>query len=256
MTVPGIVTSDGRLEWAPTLGWRDTGLGEVVRARFGVPLHVENDANAAALAEEQLRDRTEGDNLLFLLLTSGVGAGLLVGRELYRGGAGRVGESGHIRLPADTGLLDGATRTGATVEDVLGRGAVLEQHRTYAGPHAGWDDLVASLDAGDARTEQLRDRWQTTLGWLTGTLAWTLDPDVIVFGGSVSALLQAGTTALERSLSLNGPAGIAGTWRLSSLGPLGEPLGAVALSMRSFFAVPPLLGPAPAQPLPFVGVAS
>jgi predicted NBD/HSP70 family sugar kinase len=70
--------------------------------------YVENDANAAALAEEQLRDASEGDNLLFVLLDSGVGAGLLVDRQLYRGGAGRVGESGHIRLPA----TDGSTGAG------------------------------------------------------------------------------------------------------------------------------------------------
>jgi predicted NBD/HSP70 family sugar kinase len=57
------------------------------------------------------------DNLLYLLLESGIGAGLLVHRELYRGGAGRVGESGHIRLPA----ADGST--GATVGQVIGQQA-------------------------------------------------------------------------------------------------------------------------------------
>ena len=242
LTVPGIVTAHGRLDWAPTLGWRDTSLGDTVRARFGVDVHVENDANAAALAEEQFRDSAEGDNLLLLLLSSGVGAGLLVGRQLYRGGAGRVGESGHIRLPLDLASED-ASGEPVSVEDLLGRAAVLTQYRAWAGSNADWTDLVADLEAGKPAVQQLRDRWQTTLGWLAGTLAWTLDPDVIVFGGLLSALLESGSTALQKSLQRHGPAGITNSWRLSSLGPQGDPLGAVALSLRAFFAIPPLLGP-------------
>ena len=235
LTIPGIVSSAGRLEWAPTLDWRDVTLGETARTRFDVAVYVENDANAAALAEEQLRDPSEGDNLLFVLLDSGVGAGLLVHRQLYRGGAGRVGESGHIRLAA----ADGST--GAAVEEVIGRQAILRAYRSDADHEATWEDFLAAVDAGEPTAEHLRDRWQAVLGWLTAALAWTLDPDVIVFGGPSSALLQSDTTALHRSLRNNGPAGIANVWRLSSLGPQGAALGAVALSQRAFFAIPPLL---------------
>ena len=241
LTVPGIVTGGGWLDWAPWLGWRDVALGETVRTRFGVPVYVENDANAAGLAEEQLREASEGDNLLYLLLDAGVGVGLLVHRELYRGGAGRVGESGHIRLPAADGSI------GATVEQLIGQQAVLQAFRSDAGHDATWEDLLAAVEAGEPAAEQLRDRWQATLGWLTAALAWTLDPDVIVFGGPASVLLQSDTTALHRSLHDNGPAGITNAWRLSRLGPHGAGLGAVALSMRAYFAIPPLVQPARPQ---------
>ena len=66
---------------------------------------------------------------------------------------------------------------------------------------------------------------------------------MIVFGGPASALLQSDTTALHRSLRDNGPAGITNAWRMSSLGPQSAALGAVALSQRAFFAIPPLLQP-------------
>ena len=243
LTIPGIVSSAGRLEWAPTLDWRDVTLGERVRTRFDVAVYVENDANAAALAEDQLRDASEGDSLLFVLLDSGVGAGLLVHRQLYRGGAGRVGESGHIRLPA----ADGST--GPAVEEVIGRQAILRTYQSDADHDATWEDFLAAIEAGEPTAENLRDRWQAMLGWLTAALAWTLDPDVIIFGGPSSALLQADTTALHRSLRNNGPSGITNLWRLSSLGPQGAALGAVALSQRAFFAIPPLLvaGSSPAS---------
>ena len=235
LTVPGVVTSAGRLEWAPSLEWRDATLGEIVRRRFGAPVYVENDANAAAVAEEHLRPASEGDNLLFLLLDSGIGAGLLVGRELYRGAAGRVGESGHMRLPA----ADGSS--GLTIEEVLGRRALIRNYRSDESADATWDDLLAALAAGDRTATLIRDRWQTMLGWLSGVLAWTLDPDVVVFGGPMSALLQSDTAALHRSLRDNGPAGLTSRWRLSEVGPHGAALGAVALSQRAFFAIPPLM---------------
>ena len=120
-------------------------------------MHVENDANAAALAEDQLREASEGDSLLFLLLDSGVGAGLLVHRQLYRGGAGRVGESGHIRLPA----ADGST--GAAVEEVIGRQAILRTYQSEADHDATWEDFLAAIEAGEPTAEHLRDRWQAML---------------------------------------------------------------------------------------------
>ena len=116
---------------------------------------------------------------------------------------------------------------------MIGRQAILRAYRSDAGVEqhdATWEDLLAAVEAGEPSAEHLRDRWQAMLGWLTAALAWTLDPDVIVFGGPASALLQSDTTALHRSLRNNGPAGITNAWRLSSLGPHGAALGAVALS--------------------------
>jgi predicted NBD/HSP70 family sugar kinase len=238
-TVPGLVTTAGRLEWAPTLGWRNVTLGDTVRSTFGVPVYVENDANAAAVAEEQFRDPTEGDSLLYVLLDSGLGAGLMIDRELYRGGGGRFGEAGHIRLPgSERGASSG------TVEHVLGRSAVLEEYRLSAGGHATYEDLLLAVEGGESAALQLRDRWQGVLGWLAAALAWTLDPDVIVFGGPMSALLQSDSSALAQSLYDNGPSGTTEIWRLSSLGPDSAALGAVALSLRAYFAIPPLLLPA------------
>ena len=238
LTLPGLVTNSGRLDWAPWLNWRDATLGESLRARFGIAVRIENDANAAALAEEQLRPRSEGDNLLYLLLDAGVGGSLLVDRELYRGSAGRVGEVGHIRLPSPAG---GAS---TAVEETLGREAVLAAFAgtqdSPPGSSTPWANLVAAVTDGRPGVEDLRDRWQDTLGWLTSVLAWTLDPDVIVFGGPVSALLHGDTLALQRSLRDNGPQGLDAKWRLSSLPAEDTALGAVALAMRDFFAIPAL----------------
>ena len=238
LTLPGLVTNSGRLDWAPWLDWRDAVFGEILQARFGIQAQIENDANAAALAEEQLRPRSEGDNLLYLLLDAGVGGSVLVDRELYRGSAGRVGEVGHIRLPDTTG------GTQIAVEQLLGREAVLEAYGSASGPASDqpppWPEVVTAITDGRPHAAGLRDRWQGTLGWLTAVLAWTLDPDVVVFGGPVSALLRGDTLALQQSLRDNGPRGLDAKWRLSTLPAEDTALGAVALAMRDFFAIPAL----------------
>ena len=101
------------------------------------------------------------------------------------------------------------------MEQVIGQQAVVQAFRSEVGRDATWEDLLAAVEAGEPAGEQLRDRCQATLGWLTAALAWTLDPDLIVYGGPASALLQSDTTALHRSLRDNGPAGITNAWRLS-----------------------------------------
>ncbi len=234
LTVPGVVSSAGRLDWAPWLDWSDVLLGASLQARFGIQVQVENDANAAALAEGELRSRQDGDNLLFLLLDAGVGGGLLVNRELYRGGAGRVGEVGHLQLPT-------SDDNPVAVEQVLGRQAVLDAAAAALGHPVSWEEVVAAVSSGQSEVADLLDRWQRTLGWLTAALAWTLDPDVIVFGGPVSLLLREDSSALQDSLRLNGPRGLDARWRLSTLVGQDTVGGAVALAMRDFFAIPALI---------------
>ena len=86
LTVPGN-RHQRRVGWSGRRRW--TGATSRWARQFGPgsasPVYVENDANAAALAEEQLREASEGDNLLFLLLDSGIGAGLLVASRAVPG---------------------------------------------------------------------------------------------------------------------------------------------------------------------------
>ena len=85
---------------APNLGWHGTDLaGEVARAT-GLPVHVANDANVAALAEHTYGGAAEG-GLLVLRLGFGVGAGLILGGALLHGYAAAAGEIGHVTVDDD-----------------------------------------------------------------------------------------------------------------------------------------------------------
>src|SRR5919108_598053 len=76
-------------------------LRDELSARFGVPVRIENDANAAALAEPRLGAGRGTSHMVMLTLGTGIGGGLILGGELYRGSVGAAGELGHITLDLD-----------------------------------------------------------------------------------------------------------------------------------------------------------
>ncbi|MFH1474696.1 MAG: ROK family protein, partial [Chloroflexota bacterium] len=81
---------------SPNLGWREHPFGPALAARLGVPVAVEDDANAGALGEARLGAGAGHDSVLYLTLSTGVGAGIVVGGHLVRGAHQAAGEIGHL----------------------------------------------------------------------------------------------------------------------------------------------------------------
>ena len=92
---PGVVDPAGVVEEAPNLGWRDAALRERLGARFSLPVHVANDANAATLAEYAFGSAA-APSLLLIRIGQGVGAGLLIDGHLVVGDGFAAGEIGHV----------------------------------------------------------------------------------------------------------------------------------------------------------------
>src|SRR5882672_9752204 len=88
----------GRIAFAPNLIYGQTDVAEAVRRRFQVEVIVENDANAAAWAEQQYGAGRGSDDTLMLTIGTGIGGGVVVRGELFRGHLGFAGEFGHITL--------------------------------------------------------------------------------------------------------------------------------------------------------------
>jgi Transcriptional regulator/sugar kinase len=100
---PGVVTDDGVVKASMSLGWTDLPLKAIVEAETGLPATVENDANAATIAESSMD--AEGEDLLFVSIWSGIGAGLLLSGQLLKGKTYASGEIGRLTVgPGDTTL--------------------------------------------------------------------------------------------------------------------------------------------------------
>jgi len=185
--------------FAPNLAWRDVDLKAELEERVHVPVVVENDANSAAWGEFRFGAAADADDLLLVTVGTGVGGGIVLDGELFRGSFGAAAEIGHLRV-VPGGRQCGCGRLGCLEQ--YGSGSALEKsareaaHTPEAAPllaAAGGDpDLIKGpmitklAQEGDAfACAQLAEigRW---LGEGIASLAAVLDPAVVVIGGGVS----------------------------------------------------------------------
>lgn len=182
--VPGIVDSqsDGTVE-SPVLGWRSLPLGARLQERLGVPVLIDNDVNTLVVAE-RLYGRGRGvEHFLTITIGRGVGLGIVVAGELYRGARGGAGEWGHMRVVDDgpecvcgkRGCLEALVSDAALVE--AGRSAGL------LSPTDGVEDLHALAVAGSREAQRIYERAGTTLGRSVAGLVNVLSPQLVILSG-------------------------------------------------------------------------
>lgn len=194
--VPGIVDplSGGTVE-SPTLGWRSLALGSRLQERLGVPVLLDNDVNTLAVGE-RLYGRGRGvDHFLTVTIGRGVGLGIVVGGELYRGFRGGAGEFGHVRV-ADGGTRCHCGGTGC-LETVVSDQALVRAGREAGilGGDEGIEFLYASAAAGDASALAVFKAAGAALGHAVAGLVNVLSPQVVLVSGEGTrgwAFLQTG----------------------------------------------------------------
>jgi glucokinase-like ROK family protein len=97
--VPGIVNYDrGYVLSAPNLFWKNVKLKEMVEERFSIPTLIDNEANAGAIGEKWFGAAKKGSEFIYISAGTGVGAGIIINNELYRGSRGLAGEIGHMTI--------------------------------------------------------------------------------------------------------------------------------------------------------------
>ncbi|MFJ9589124.1 ROK family transcriptional regulator [Streptomyces acidicola] len=172
---PGVVETDGTVRLGTALPeWTGLKLGERLSRSFKCPVLVENDANAAAVAEHWKGAGTDSDDMVFVLAGLSPGAGSLIGGRLHRGFGGAAGEIGALHL--------------------LGRGARPEAllSTTDEPLHPLDEQAVAEVFAhareGDERARAAVDRFVDRLVHDVATLVLALDPEVVVIGGWAAGL--------------------------------------------------------------------
>ncbi|GAA1152524.1 ROK family glucokinase [Nocardioides aquiterrae] len=195
--------------FAPNVAWRNEDLKGELEKRVELPVVIENDANAAAWGEFRYGAAHDADDLLLVTVGTGVGGGLVLDGEVYRGANGVGAEIGHMRV-VPNGILCGCGKHGCFEQYASGSALVREARAlALSGAQiaqgmlrrAGGDltkitgPLVTeAAQAGDAGAlQQLAElgRW---LGEGMASLTEILDPEVIVVGGGVS---EAGDLLLE-----------------------------------------------------------
>ncbi len=186
----------------------DVDLRGKLEERFGVPVWIENDANAAAVAEHRLGAARGARYVVMLTLGTGVGGGLILDDKLYRGSVGAGGELGHITLDLDGPRCQG-TCPGRGHLEVLASGAAADRHADrVAGGHPDGDLgraaaagrvvdphlLVELASAGPGDALDVLEHVGFHLGVGISDLVNVFNPELVVVGGGFAG---AGDLLLE-----------------------------------------------------------
>jgi glucokinase len=196
-------------------------LAPALRARTGVPVFVDNDVNALALAEGRFGLGRGADSLVVLAVGSGVGGGIILDGHLVRGHSGHAGELGHLPIDFDGGRRSPAGVQGCVAAYIAGY-ALEKQARARLGDGAGstllalaggnpeavtCDRIFAAAQTGDPLAAALVDEASEALAAALGAIVNALNPEVVVVtGGVVSSLVprQADILARLRRYALAG----------------------------------------------------
>jgi len=194
---PGLVDSrTGTIRRAVNLDWRDLPLGTIVGDRYGVPVNVANDSQAAALAEYTYAGGDRVPNLIAIRVGRGVGAGLILRGALFQGDGSGAGEIGHTVVD-DDGMLCRCGRTGC-LETVAGMRAIEANAAAATGRPTDLDAVRAAVEAGEPWAIEIADAAGTALGRAIAALTGALDIQRIVLLGPVTELGAPWLAAVRR----------------------------------------------------------
>jgi predicted NBD/HSP70 family sugar kinase len=236
VAVPGQVDlSSGRVIDAPNLQWHDRDLAAVLSGALGESsLRVDNDANCAAAGEAAFGAARGCTDVLYLTGTVGIGAGLLIGGQVRRGAHGLAGEVGHAPL-GEPGRRCACGRDGCW-ETAVGLRALLRETGT-AQDVDGTDPVTVATEIArrcpdDAAVRAGVARLARSLATGLVTLAATLDPQLIVLGGSFVPLGEWLLPEVTRELGAAGGCRV----ELSTLGLHAASTGAAAAVLAEVYA--------------------
>ena len=243
--------------FAPNLAWRNEPLQQRVEDYAGLPVVVENDANAAAWAETMLGAARGHEHVMLVAIGTGIGAGIVINGQLYRGRWGIAGEPGHYRVVPE-GRLCGCGNRGCWEQYASGSALVAEA-REFARRSPGGAVRLLQLGGGTADGINGREVTQAAsegdaaalrcfeivgswLGQGLAALAAILDPGCFVIGGGVS---EAGDLLIRPARAAFADALTGGSYRphaeirLAQLGPDAGVIGAADLARRALAGTEP-----------------
>jgi glucokinase-like ROK family protein len=256
LATPGTVNvEEGVLIFSPNLQWRNVPFRQIFHEHAGLPVFVDNDANAGAVAEHLFGVAQQAQDFIFIFAGVGVGGGLFLKGELYRGTGGFAGEIGHTnfmlepyRAPCrcgNRGCWETYTNQYSIVERVRARLAVrrnslipqlmAEQHSPLTVPI-----ILQAAEANDAEAMEALTEAGSAMGLGIANLVNIFNPEMVILGGTLSAagkyLLPAIKEAVEKTAlpEIRQQVQIL----LSAFGPDASVMGAAALVIEAILSNP------------------
>ena len=212
-------------------GWDAISLRGELQRRLGVPVHVANDANLGALAEVRTGAARGAANVVYLMLSSGIGGGLVLDGALFTGHSGMTGELGHIPVDPDGTACRCGNR--GCLETVAGAQRLRHDLRPALGPSATLDQAASLARDGDVAC---RDRFTAAgqaAGRVVGSICNVVNPELVIVGGELIVAGDLLVDAVREGLGQTAIPAVRADVRVvaATLGDRAELLGAIGLAI-------------------------
>jgi len=193
--LPAPIANDIVMSSAILPGWVGLNARETAADVLATPVLIENDANLGALAEWRHGRGRGHRNIVFVKASSGLGAGLILDGELFRGSDGTAGEIGHVTLD-ERGPLCRCGSRGCLEAYVSSRTALalMDEHM----PGADLDAVIAAARSGDVAARRAIEDAGLHLGWGLAALINLVAPELVIVGGDMA---RAGDLLIEPALT-------------------------------------------------------
>jgi predicted NBD/HSP70 family sugar kinase len=252
VSLPGRVDlSSQKFIFAPNLKWHEEDLKERLESATGLPVDLENEANACALSEFWFGRHSDSvSNLIAVAVSEGIGVGMILNGQIVRGPSGLAGEFGHVSINengpkcgcGNRGCWEVFASNSAGVryyeEAKLSKRNGKTNHTNHKQPDITFEDVLQLAEQGDLQALDALDRMAHYLGRGIAMLVTGLAPDVIVVVGEVTRAwdrLGPIITDVVRQRSFTHP-----STRIIASGPAPQPRlrGIIALVLQKHFGAP------------------
>jgi predicted NBD/HSP70 family sugar kinase len=206
VSTPGVV--DPATRRVTSLAWHVSATGELdslagLEGRFGVPVRVDNDINMAAVGEKWRGLAGGASTFVFVSVGAGVGMGIVIGDELFRGVHGAAGEIGYLPLARDPFAAQHRRLGG--LEDEIGADGILAAFRAAGGEAGSAREVLERARDGDEAAGAVVEAAAQRIGLAIATVCAVVDPELVVLGGRIGGsreLLPAVRATVGRLLPL------------------------------------------------------
>ena len=243
VSLPGLVDpSTGNAVYVPYFKWRDIPIAKKIEEAVGLPVIIDNDANAVALAELWFGrpEVSDARDFILVLVAEGVGTGIIFDGQVYRGQRGAAGEFGHMVIgtqapvPCSCGNLD-------CWEAFASERAAVARYMKLSGaeprPHFGFRELVDRALRGEEHAKAALIETAHYLGIGISNLVVGFSPEAVVVGGEITRAWSLVEDALRETIEHSIRRGLASAQIMpSTLGEKPELRGALSLVLASKFA--------------------
>jgi predicted NBD/HSP70 family sugar kinase len=212
-------------------GWGGLPAARELAERLRVPVAVDNDANLGALAELCLGAGRGAADLIYLKVSSGIGAGIVLDGRVHHGASGIAGEIGHVQLRPDGAVCRCGSR--GCLETVASSSAVLELLRPVLGGELTLAGALELSRGGHVAVRRVVADAGRAVGRAVADLCNMLNPEAIVVGGDLSRAGDALPAGVRDAVDRHALPGAAGAVRVVAgrLGERAEVLGALTLAV-------------------------